>query len=222
MMIRTNPFKLKPKKISDNVIYNISTLFFKISLILWNRLEVYNAHLIPKSGGILIVTNHASYLDPPIIGVAARYRPVHFMARNTLWKNKFAKWWLNNVCCVPVSRDTGDIAALKKSISILKNGKVLSIFPEGTRTIDGNLQDAKSGVGFIIEKSKCVVVPAYIDGSFKSFSKNCKWIKPNKIKIIFANPIDNNDFLSLGEGKGSYDLYADLIMRKIKEIKDTI
>ena len=221
-MIRTNPFTLKPKKMSEDIIYNISTLFFKISLILWNRLEVYNSHLIPKSGGVLIVTNHASYLDPPIIGVAARYRPVHFMARNTLWNNKFAKWWLNNVCCIPVSRDTGDIAALKKSISILKNEKVLSIFPEGTRTIDGNLQDAKSGVGFIIEKSKCVVIPAYIDGSFKSFSKNCKWIKPNKIKIIFGKPIDNNDFLRLGEGKSSYDLYVDLIMRKIKEIRDAI
>ena len=183
MMIRTNPFKLKPKKISEDVIYNISTLFFKISLILWNRLEVYNAHLIPKSGGILIVTNHASYLDPPIIGVA-RYRPVHFMARNTLWKNKFAKWWLNNVCCVPVSRDTGDIAALKKSISILKNEKVLSIFPEGTRTIDGNLQDAKSGVGFIIEKSKCIVVPAYIDGSFKSFSKIVNGSSQIKLKLF--------------------------------------
>ena len=221
-MIRTNPFTLKPKKMSEDIIYNISTLFFKISLILWNRLEVYNSHLIPKSGGVLIVTNHASYLDPPIIGVAARYRPVHFMARNTLWKSKFAKWWLNNVCCIPVSRDTGDIAALKKSISILKNEKVLSIFPEGTRTIDGNLQDAKSGVGFIIEKSKCVVIPAYIDGSFKSFSKNCKWIKPNKIKIIFGKPINNNNFLSLGEGKSSYGLYVDLIMRKIKEIKDAI
>ena len=221
-MIKTNPFTLKPKKMSDDIIYNISTLFFKISLILWNRLEVYNSHLIPKSGGVLIVTNHASYLDPPIIGVAARYRPVHFMARDTLWKNKFAKWWLNNVGCVPVSRDTGDIAALKKSISILKNEKVLSIFPEGTRTIDGNLQDAKSGVGFIIEKSKCVVIPAYIDGSFKSFSKNCKWIKPNKIKIIFGKPINNNNFLSLGEGKSSYDLYVNLIMRKIKEIRDAI
>ncbi len=221
-MIRTNPFTLKPKKMSEDIIYNLSTLFFKISLILWNRLEVYNSHLIPKSGGVLIVTNHASYLDPAIIGVAARYRPVHFMARNTLWKSKFAKWWLNNVCCIPVSRDTGDIAALKKSISILKNEKVLSIFPEGTRTIDGNLQDAKSGVGFIIEKSKCVVIPAYIDGSFKSFSKNCKWIKPNKIKIIFGKPIDNNDFLRLGEGKSSYDLYVDLIMRKIKEIRDAI
>ena len=221
-MIKTNPFTLKPKKMSEDIIYNISTLFFKISLILWNRLEVYNSHLIPKSGGVLIVTNHASYLDPPIIGVAARYRPVHFMARDTLWKNKFAKWWLNNVGCVPVSRDTGDIAALKKSISILKNEKVLSIFPEGTRTIDGNLQDAKSGVGFIIEKSKCVVIPAYIDGSFKSFSKNCKWIKPNKIKIIFGKPINNNNFLSLGEGKSSYGLYVDLIMRKIKEIKDAI
>ena len=67
----------------------------------WNRIEVYNEHLIPKSGGVLIVSNHASYLDPPIIGVGARYRPVHFMARDTLWNNTFGNWWLNNVGCIP-------------------------------------------------------------------------------------------------------------------------
>ena len=221
-MIKTNPYFLKPKNIRDNIVYNFSTLLFKTALILWNRLEVYNAHLIPKSGGMLIVSNHASYLDPPIIGVGARYRPVHFMARDTLWKSKFGKWWLNKVGCIPVSRDTGDIAALKKSIKLLKNNKVLSIFPEGTRTSDGNLQQAKNGVGFIIEKSECVVLPAYIDGSFESFSKKSKWIKPNKIKIIFGEPIIFKDFLNLGIGKSSYDLYADLIMHKIKEIKDSI
>ncbi len=221
-MIKTNCFLSKPKNMNSHIVYNYSTLFFKLGLILWNRIEVYNEHLIPKSGGVLIVSNHASYLDPPIIGVGARYRPVHFMARDTLWNNTFGNWWLNNVGCIPVSRGTGDIAALKKSINLLKGGNVLSVFPEGTRSDDGKIKKFKSGIGFIIEKSKCVVIPAYIDGSFKAFSKYSKLIKPYKIKVIFGNPISNREFLEIGSGKKSYNLYSDLIMNNIKEIRDKI
>ena len=221
-MIRTSCFLSKPKSMNSDLVYNYSTLLFKLGLLFWNRLEVYNEHLIPKSGGILIVSNHASYLDPPIVGVAARYRPVHFMARDSLWKSTFAKWWLNKVGCIPVSRGTGDITALKKSINVLKHGNVLSVFPEGTRSENGKMKNFKSGIGFIIEKSKCVVIPAYIDGSFEAFSKNSKWIKPSKIKIIFGNPISNRDFLEIGSGKKSYNLYSDLIMNSIKEIRDKI
>ena len=110
--------------------------------------------MIPKSGGVLIVSNHASYLDPPIIGVGARYRPVHFMARDTLWNNTFGNWWLNNVGCIPVSRGTGDITALKKSINLLKDGNVLSIFPEGTRSDDGKIKKFKKWYWIYNRKSQ--------------------------------------------------------------------
>ena len=74
-----------------------------------------------------------SYLDPAIVGVGYRSRPVHFMARNTLWKPGFGTWWMDHVGCIPVARGTGDIRALKLTIKALREGKVVSMFPEGRR-----------------------------------------------------------------------------------------
>jgi len=168
----------------------------------------------------MIASNHASYLDPLAVGVGYRYRPVHFMARNTLWTPGFGKWWMDNVGCIPVSRGTGDMKALKTTVRFLKEGKVVSMFPEGTRTVDGELQEAKGGIGFIIEKSKCMVVPTYISGSFEANPKGSKWAKPHKVIISYGKPITQEDFQALGSGREAYDKHAALIMERIAELKN--
>ena len=208
------------KKMSDMIVYRYSTLLFKIGLLLWNRLEIKGKENIPKNGGVLIASNHASYLDPPIIGVGYRCRPVHFMARNTLWNSRFSSWWLNKVGCIPVTRETGDIRSLKRCISLLKSGNVVSVFPEGTRSRDGKLQKVKSGIGFIIEKSECTVIPTYIHKSFIAFSHKSKFIKPIKITIAFGHPITKDEFLKLGTGREAYEKYSSLIMEKIGILYD--
>jgi 1-acyl-sn-glycerol-3-phosphate acyltransferase len=127
---------------------------------------------------------------------------------------------MNKVGCIPVSRGTGDIKALKMTIKALKEGKAVSMFPEGTRTEDGELQEAKGGIGFIIEKSGCVVVPAYIDGSYKAHPKGTKFIKPCKLTVTFGKPITQEDFQALGSGRAAYDAHAALIMERIAELKN--
>ncbi|MEN8254018.1 MAG: lysophospholipid acyltransferase family protein [Verrucomicrobiota bacterium] len=204
----------------DNMrVYQFSTRLFKLFLLLWHRLRVRGAENIPGHGGVLLASNHASFLDPPVVGVGYRARPVHFMARNTLWNSKFGSWWMNHVGCIPVSRGTGDIKALKLTIKALKEGKAVSMFPEGTRTEDGELQEAKGGIGFIIEKSGCVVVPAYIDGTYKAHPKGTKFIKPCKVTITYGKPITQDDFQALGSGRDAYDKHAALIMQRIADLK---
>ena len=165
---------VKHEGMADMRVYQFSTRLFKLFLLLWHRLRIRGVKNIPDEGGVLLASNHASFLDPPVVGVGYRGRPVHFMARNTLWNSKFGTWWMTSVGCIPVSRGTGDIKALKLTIKALKDGKVVSMFPEGTRTEDGELQKAKGGIGFIIEKSGCVVVPAYIDGTYKAHPKGTR------------------------------------------------
>ena len=211
----------KTELIADMRIYQNSTRIFKLGLILWNRIKIYGADNIPDKGGVMIVSNHASYLDPPIIGVGYRKRPVHFMARDSLWKRGFVAWWMDRVGCIPVKRDEGDIRAIKLAIKSLKEGKVVSIFPEATRTDDGNLQSAKSGIGLIIEKSECDVIPAYIDGSFQALPKGAKWIKPHHISISFGLPLSPDNFKSLGKGREAYSAYVSYIMDRIKSLRDT-
>jgi 1-acyl-sn-glycerol-3-phosphate acyltransferase len=211
---------VKYEAMSDMRVYQSSTRLFKLFLLIWHRLKIRGAENIPKEGGVLIASNHASYLDPPVVGVGYRGRPVHFMARDTLWNSKFGSWWMNKVGCIPVSRGTGDIKALKMTIKALKEGKAVSMFPEGTRTEDGELQEAKGGIGFIIEKSGCVVVPAYIDGSYKAHPKGTKFIKPCKLTVTFGKPITQEDFQALGSGRAAYDAHAALIMERIAELKN--
>lgn len=211
---------VKHEVMADMRTYQVSTRIFKLFLLIWNRLRIRGAKNIPDQGGVLIASNHASYLDPPVVGVGYRGRPVHFMARDTLWNSKFGSWWMEKVGCIPVARGTGDVKALKLTIKALKEGKAVSMFPEGTRTEDGELQEAKGGIGFIIEKSGCVVIPAYIDGTYKSHPKGANFIKPVKVTITFGSPITQDDFQALGSGRKAYDDHAALIMQRIADLKN--
>lgn len=210
---------VKHEAMADMRVYQYSTRLFKLFLLVWHRLRVRGVEHIPDQGGVLMASNHASYLDPPVVGSGYRGRPIHFMARNTLWNSKFGTWWMTKVGCIPVSRGTGDIKALKLTIKALKDGKAVSMFPEGTRSEDGELQEAKGGIGFIIEKSGCVVVPAYIDGSYKAHPKGTRFIKPCKVTITYGKPITQEDFQALGSGREAYDKHAALIMKRIAELK---
>ncbi len=210
---------VKHESMADLRVYQFSTRLFKLFLLLWHRLRIRGVENIPAEGGVLMASNHASFLDPPVVGVGYRGRPIHFMARDTLWNSKFGTWWMTKVGCIPVSRGTGDMRALKTTIKMLKDGKAVSMFPEGTRTEDGELQAAKGGIGFIIEKSGCVVVPAYIDGTYKAHPKGSKGVKPCKVTITYGKPITQEDFQALGTGREAYDEYAALIMKRIAELK---
>ena len=205
---------------ADMRIYQASTRVFKLGLLLWNRIQISGAEHIPERGGVMIASNHVSYLDPAIVGVGYRGRPVHFMARDTLWKPGFGNWWMDHVGCIPVARGTGDIRAMKLTIKALREGKVVSMFPEGTRSSDGSLRSAKSGVGMIVEKSACAVVPAYIRGSYKAFPKGATWIKPTTVSIDFGRPILPEDFQALGQGREAYEAHAALIMERIAGVRE--
>ncbi len=210
---------VKHEVMADMRVYQASTRIFKLFLLIWHRLRIRGAEHIPDRGGVLIASNHASFLDPPVVGVGYRGRPIHFMARDSLWNSRFGSWWMDHVGCIPVSRGTGDMKALKLTIKALKEGKVVSMFPEGTRTETGELQEAKGGIGFIIEKSGCVVVPAYIDGTFKAHPKGTKFIKPCKVTITYGSPITQEDFQALGSGRAAYEKHAALIMQRIGDLK---
>ena len=94
------------------------------------------------------------------------------------------------------------------------------MFPEGTRSPDGSLRSAKSGVGMIVEKSACAVVPAYIRGSYKAFPKGATWIKPTTVSIDFGRPILPEDFQALGQGREAYEAHAALIMERIAGVRE--
>src|SRR3989338_5819120 len=158
-------------------------VFFILSKIFLGY-SVYGRNNVPKAGPVIIASNHASYLDPIFVGCGMR-RPLDFMARDTLFRNFFFGVLLRAVHTFPVKRNFQDVGAMRKAISRLKKGHALTIFPEATRTRDGNLQEAKAGISFLSHLGGAVVVPAYIKGSFEVLPKGAKSIKAAPVSISF-------------------------------------
>lgn len=137
---------------------------------------------LPTEGPVIIACNHLSLWDPIIVGCAMS-RPVYFMAKEELFKLPVLGKILPEIGAFPVKRGQGDISAIRKSIAVLKEGKVLGIFPEGTRSKTGELQEALAGIVLIMEKGKAPVLPVKVIGS-KGLLKQ----KRGKIGIIIGKP----------------------------------
>jgi 1-acyl-sn-glycerol-3-phosphate acyltransferase len=163
----------------------------KILFKLYFRWELYGVENVPLQGGGLIVSNHASFLDPVLLGTSLP-RSIHYLARKSLFKNKLISYVLRSVNAVPVDRDGNGMAGLKAILERLQSGCVVNLFPEGTRTLDGKLQKARSGVGLAVMKSNVPVIPTRIFGSFESYGRDALFPKPKKIIIKYGRPIDFN------------------------------
>lgn len=138
-------------KLSANICY----IFFK----LFYKLEVSGKNNVPDSGSLVIMCNHITYFDPPIIG-AILDRQIHFMAKEELFKNPVLGAFLRKIGQFPVKRGKPDRSALKKSFEVLKNGEILGIFPEGTtQGKSGKLGKAKSGAVLIPLKTQTPILP---------------------------------------------------------------
>ncbi len=131
------------------------------------RIKVSGRENEPNKGDgpIIICCNHIAASDPIAIGIALRYVQPHFMAKSSLFKNKFVGWLLRKMGAFPVNRDGNDVAALKNTLRLLKDGKCVGIFPQGTRYpgIDPATTEVKSGVGMICGYSGATVIPVFID-----------------------------------------------------------
>jgi 1-acyl-sn-glycerol-3-phosphate acyltransferase len=200
-------------------LYRFCRFMLLIGLKLYNRVEFHGRERIPKEGGCVIAANHCSFLDPPVLGCVVDGRPLQFMARNTLFRSRWFGALLRGVMVIPLSREKGDIGALKTSISALKKGRCIGLFPEGTRSPDGELKPAKSGIGFLVSKAGVPVVPVYIDGSYKAFRKHGKWIHPAKIRAFVGEPISPRVIADLGSDREAYRRIGELIMARIDALK---
>lgn len=144
---------------------------------------------VPKTGGALIVSNHQSHLDPVLVSIRLN-RPLSYMAKKELFKNPILSWVIRSLNAFPIDRGRGDVGAMKQSIEILKNGGMLNVFPEGTRSKDGQLRPLQSGVALLIRRAKVPVIPAIIYGSFRTWNN---LPRPGHIRVLYGPPMDLSD-----------------------------
>jgi 1-acyl-sn-glycerol-3-phosphate acyltransferase len=169
------------------------------------RIEVVGVEHFPKEGGVLLCANHISNLDPPVVGITAP-RPVHFMAKEELFRVPILKHIVRNLNAFPVKRGMSDRQALRTGLDVLKDGKVLGIFPEGTRSKDGKLGKGLAGVGFFALRTNAFVVPCAIVGPYKPF---------RTLKVVYGKPIDMQEFR---EKKASPEEATEYIMSHIQAL----
>jgi 1-acyl-sn-glycerol-3-phosphate acyltransferase len=153
---------------------NFCRLFF--------RLHIYGRQNVPEKGPFILISNHQSYLDPVFCGIYLK-RPLYFLARRTLFENRFFGWLISSVNTIPVRRGEADLRAIKEVLGKLKEGCGLCLFPEGTRSSDGRIAAFKPGFGLLCRRGKAAIVPVMIDGAFecwprhkKIFSRGCEII----------------------------------------------
>ena len=183
------------------------------------RGDLVGVENLPRHGGYLVAANHASHLDPFIIG-SRLPRQVTFFARKTLWKPGFAAWWLDSVGVIPVDRDGGsDVTAIKRVLHALKEQKTIIMFPEGTRSPTGLLQAPKPGVGLFACRAQVPVVPARIFGSFEAFGKSSAVRFGTPVTVVFGRPMAPADYDDPAAGKARYQIASERIMAEIARLQ---
>lgn len=151
-------------------------------------LKVYGKHHIPRSGGVLIVANHESYLDPIVLAVQVR-RPVSFLAKSELFHNRYFGWLIRNLNSFPVRQGTGDVGAMKETIRRLREGHMLIMYPEGSRSTDGELQPIAPGAALVLRRAPVTVIPAMIEGSFRAWPRWRRLFRTHQIAVLYGPPL---------------------------------
>ena len=155
-------------------------------------LRVYGIENVPKSGGLILAANHQSYLDPPLIAVRLS-RPVSFFAKSELFENPYFGRFIRQLHAFPVRQGEGDAGAVKEAIRRLKEGNVLNIYPEGSRTEDGQIGKIEPGIALVARRAGVPIVPVVIDGSFQAWPKWRKLFRPGPIAVMYGRPLEVAD-----------------------------
>jgi 1-acyl-sn-glycerol-3-phosphate acyltransferase len=167
---------------------------------------------VPRSGGVIIASNHISYCDPPIVGCGIP-RELHFMAKEELFKNPVFAALIRSYNAIPLKRSVGDMAALRKAVKLIKDGRAVLMFPEGTRSLSGKLLKAKAGVGMIGVMTSAPIVPVYVEGT-NSLRK--AFLRKRRFSVSCAEPVIPSEYKDqAADPKEHYQRVTDEVMRRI-------
>jgi len=181
------------------------------------RLRATGAEHVPRQGPLLLAANHVSVLDPPVVGSGAP-RPLQFMAKAELFRIPLFGWLIRGLNAYPVEREGADAGALRHALLLLREGKALLVFPEGTRGREGTLGAGQPGAGLLAARSEAPVVPVYIRGTGVILPKGARRLRRAAISVTFGPPLRFNR----GRGRQHYQEISDQIMAAIGRLKAAV
>lgn len=180
-------------------------------------LQVVGAERLPEEGGALLACNHASFLDPPLVGSVFR-NEIHYLARKTLFRGPFA-WLYPRWNAIPVDQDRADFSSLKAVVRLARSGERVLIFPEGARSDDDRLLPAQPGVGFAIAKAGVPVVPLRLFGTHEALPRGVHWPRIVRVTLVVGEPIVFEGPEWEGKDKGLYRRIAERVMERIAALE---
>jgi|HubBroStandDraft_4_1064222.scaffolds.fasta_scaffold105049_2 1-acyl-sn-glycerol-3-phosphate acyltransferase len=192
-----------------SLVWKYLQIIARVGTTLLFQLKTTGRENVPKTGGVLLIANHQSYLDPVLVAVHLR-RPVSFLAKSELFENPYFGWFIRMLHAFPVRQGEGDVGAVKEVIRQLEEGHVLNIYPEGSRTETGELAPFEKGVALVIRRAGVPVVPIAIEGSYAAWPKGDKIFHAHPIRVKYGKPINF-------EGKKS-DEILETLQSRLKEM----
>ena len=196
----------------NNALYPLVQAWIRLILTPSMGFRVYGRENLPKTGGAIIASNHQSFLDPVALGAAAD-RQLRYLARRTLFENPAFAALIRSLGALEFGRDGVDAAGAREMISALERGELVAMFPEGTRTADGEIGRIKPGVGLLARRARVPVVPAALDGLYNAWPRTRKYPGVRgPIRVAFGEPIQPI------EGKSSDEKIQEELSEKMRDL----
>ena len=199
------------RSLPNRVWYQLCRHLLQLVAALVYRVGYSGRENIPAAGGVLIVSNHQSHFDPPLVGIGC-WRQMNYVARRTLFNFRPFGWLLKSVGAIPIDRDGIGLSGIKESLKLLKRGEMVLIFPEGTRTRDGEIGPFRPGFTTLAARSNAAILPVAIEGAFQVWPRTKKFPGLGKIRVRYGQPIPHAEIA----GRDERELLAE-VERRVRE-----
>jgi len=188
--------------------YDVLQVIARMGCIFFFGVRCFGRQHVPKIGGGLVCSNHQSNLDPILVGLMPNRR-MNYLARRTLYKFKPLIWLMDFLDAIPIEREGMGIAGIKETLRRLKRGELVAMYPEGTRTHDGEIGPFKPGFITLARRARVPLIPVGFDGAFAAWPRGQRMFKPTRISIVWGKPLLPEKY----EGMTDDELLAELERR---------
>lgn len=202
--MQTSPF-------AQRLWYRTCKCMVRALLSIMFRLRYSGAKNVPRSGGVLVVSNHQSHLDPPLVGAGCP-RQMTFLARVTLFRFSPFGWLIHSLGAIPINREGSALSGIRATLQALQRGEVVLVFPEGTRSRDGDLGTFKPGLTLVARRAKVPILPVAVEGAYHAWPRSESTPRPGDVHVHYGPPILPEQIESCSDEE-----LANLVEQRVRE-----